>query len=84
MKKKMSAEEFDQMVDAGEDVSELLVPAGTKAVNLDLPVWMIEALDSAAGLRNIPRKALINTWIFEMLKTEQLMQKNADRRRSAG
>jgi hypothetical protein len=33
------------MVDNGEDLSDVLVPANVKLVVIDLPSWMIVALD---------------------------------------
>lgn len=81
MKKQVTAEEFDRMVDAGEDVSHLLEPAGNKTVNIDLPIWVIEELDAAAGRRNVARKALINIWLIDRLEAERLQVAGRDRRK---
>ena len=51
MKKSLPAEELDRKFDAGEDISEYLDFDNTrplnreKRVNVDLSVWMLNALD---------------------------------------
>ena len=38
-----------------------------KRVNVDFPLWMVEALDDEAGRLGINRQAVIKTWIAERL-----------------
>ena len=65
---KISAEEFDRKFDAGEDVSEHVDwDSATKKVNVEFPVWMIQALDVEAKRLGIPRQAIIKLWIDERL-----------------
>ena len=76
--KKMSTEEFDRRIDAGEDSTEIVeykiipnheVPA-TQRVNVDLPLALLTKLDLAAGVRGISRQSLIKTWLYEKIKGE--------------
>lgn len=83
MKKQLTAEEFDRMVDEGEDVSALVEPAANKTVNIDLPRWMIEDLDAAAGNLNISRKAMINVVLGQFLQAQKAFQASGERRRTA-
>ena len=78
-KKKVKIEEFDKMVDDGDDLSAVLVPASVKPVMIDLPLWMITALDEEARRLNVARKALINIWLADRLQSNQqtLEQKKA-------
>jgi hypothetical protein len=71
----MKAEEFDQRFDAGEDVTEFLDIAEArrpgheqKRVNVDFPVWMIEALDHEARRLGVTRQSIIKVWIAERLE----------------
>ena len=70
-KKKVSVEEFDRMVDDGDDLSEVLVPVSVKPVSIDLPSWMITALDEEARRLNVARKALINIWLADRLQSNR-------------
>ena len=72
-KKKVSVEEFDKMVDDGDDLSDVLVPVSVKPVMIDLPNWMITALDDEARRLNVARKALINIWLADRLQSNQQM-----------
>ncbi len=70
-KKKVTVEEFDKMVDDGDDLSAVLVPVSVKPVMIDLPSWMIIALDEEARRLNVARKALINIWLADRLQSNQ-------------
>lgn len=70
-KKKITVEEFDKMVDDGDDLSSVLVPVSVKPVMIDLPSWMITALDEEARRLNVARKALINIWLADRLQSNQ-------------
>ncbi|MCH7825343.1 MAG: CopG family transcriptional regulator [Acidobacteria bacterium] len=71
----MKAEEFDKKFDDGEDISEFLDLAKArrpgleqKRVNVDFPVWMIQALDREATRIGIPRQSLIKMLIARHLE----------------
>ena len=74
MKKSLPAEELDRKFDAGEDISEYLYFDNTrplnreKRVNVDLSVWMLNALDREAERLNISRQAVIKTMLDAQLR----------------
>ena len=70
----MKASEFDRKFDAEEDIIELLdlskakrLGTEQKRVNVDFPVWMIEALDNEAKRIGVTRQSIIKFWIAERL-----------------
>jgi len=74
--KTITAKEFDEKFDAGEDVLEycildnILRPGlEQRRVNVDFPAWMIERLDQAARELGVTRQSVIKFWIAERLKT---------------
>jgi hypothetical protein len=69
------AEEFDQKVDDGDDVTGDLDLAAIRRpaleqrrVNVDFPSWMIESLDRQARRLGVTRQSLIKLWIAERLE----------------
>ncbi len=81
--KKITAEEFDQKFERGEDISEHLdfsrsvklkdfnkLKTNTKKVNVDFPEWVINALDQEAKKIGVTRQSIIKVWIAERLKAE--------------
>lgn len=67
-KKAITAAEFDEKFERGEDVSEHLnVAHAVKRVNVDFPAWSIEELDREADRLGIARQALIKLWVIEKL-----------------
>ncbi len=73
--KKIKAEDFDAMFDSGEDVSEYLDFSKAKRpgreqkrVNVDFPIWMVEALDREAQRVGVTRQSIIKVWLAERLK----------------
>ena len=76
MKKKyITAKEFDEMFDAGEDISEYLNPDDAKRpdikqkrINLNLPSWMLNRIDREARKTGVNRQFIIKSWIAEKLK----------------
>ena len=74
MKKSLPAEELDRKFDAGEDISEYLDFDNTrplnreKRVNVDLSVWMLNALDREAERLNISRQAVTKTMLDAQLR----------------
>jgi hypothetical protein len=70
----MNAEELDRKFDEGGsvleyfDLSTARRPAlETKRINVDFPMWMVEALDKEAQRLGIHRQAVIKTWIAQLL-----------------
>jgi len=69
----MKAEDFDKKFDEGvEDIIEYLDLSQVKRpgyeqklVNVDFPLWMIDALDREAKRLGITRQSLIKVWISE-------------------
>jgi hypothetical protein len=77
MKKSLPAEELDRIFDAGEDISEYIdrkstrpLNAEIKRVNVDMPAWMLNALDNEAARLNISRQAVIKTMLDVQIKAE--------------
>ncbi|MFQ4145903.1 type II toxin-antitoxin system BrnA family antitoxin [Chlorogloeopsis sp. ULAP02] len=71
----MKAEEFDEKFDAGEDVTAYLdlntirrPGYEQRRVNVDFPIWMIEALDREAARIGVTRQSIIKVWIAERLE----------------
>jgi len=74
--KTITAKEFDEKFEAGEDVlehcdKEKIRRPGLeqRRVNVDFPSWMIERLDQAARELGVTRQSVIKFWIAEKLKT---------------
>ncbi len=70
----MKAKELDKKFDAGEDVTKYLDLTRARRpgheqrrVNVDFPVWMIEALDREASRLGVPRQSLIKVLIARHL-----------------
>ena len=82
--KTITAKEFDEKFDKGEDISEYLdfskatrpnaLNTNTKKVNIDFPQWVIEALDKEARKIGVTRQSIIKVWIAERLKEETHLQ----------
>ena len=78
--KTITAKEFDEKFDNGEDISEYLdfskatrpstLKTDTKKVNVDFPQWVIESLDKEAKKIGVTRQSIIKVWIAERLKEE--------------
>ena len=81
--KTITAKEFDEKFDNGEDITEYLdfsrarrlknvktLKTETKKVNVDFPEWIIEALDQEARKIGVTRQSIIKVWIAERLKEE--------------
>lgn len=71
----MKAKKFDSDFDAGKDVSHVLDVSKArrplqeqKRVNVDFPVWMIDALDREAGRFGVTRQSIIKVWLAERLE----------------
>ncbi len=78
--KTITAKEFDEKFDNGEDISEYLdfskaarpntLNTNIKKVNVDFPEWIIESLDREAKKIGVTRQSIIKVWIAERLKEE--------------
>jgi len=78
--KTITAKEFDEKFDNGEDISEYLdfskatklnsLNTNTKKVNVDFPQWVIDSLDKEAKKIGVTRQSIIKVWIAERLKEE--------------
>ena len=81
--KAITAKEFDEKFDNGEDITEYLdfssakrlkdikkLKTETKKINVDFPEWIIEALDNEARKIGVTRQSIIKVWIAERLKEE--------------
>jgi len=76
--KTVTAEEFDRIFDEGkEDMTEYLDLSTlqrasdlVKRVNVDFPLWMIDALDREASRIGVARQAIIKMWIDERLSQQ--------------
>jgi hypothetical protein len=83
--KRIKAEDFDKLFDEGADItpyldlkSVRLVEPQIQRVNVDLPDWVVSALDNAATRRGIARQALVKHWLVERLdeESEKLVKKH--------
>jgi CopG antitoxin of type II toxin-antitoxin system len=70
----MKAEEFDTKFDNDEDITEFLDLSQVrrpgyeqKRVNIDFPVWMIEALEKEAKRLGVTSDSIIKLWLAERL-----------------
>lgn len=74
----ITTEELDRKFDEGEDISEHLdwdkavrPNLDQKRVNLDLPIWMIQNLDSEAKRIGVTRQSIMKVWLSERIKEER-------------
>jgi hypothetical protein len=73
----MNPEELDMKFDEGVEILEYFdlnsakrPGLDTKRVNVDFPVWMVEALDKEAKRLGVHRQAVIKTWIAQILDAQ--------------
>lgn len=73
----MKASEFDRLFDDSESVIGTLELASARKpnleqrkVNVDFPIWMIEALDRTARRLGVTRQSVIKMWLAERLERE--------------
>jgi hypothetical protein len=71
----MKAKDFDRKFDAGERILEQLDLSKArrpkqeqKRVNVDFPIWMVQALDKEARRLGVPRQSIIKMWLAERLQ----------------
>ena len=70
----MKAEEFDVKFDNGEDMTKFLdlsqarrLGYEQKRINIDFPIWMIEALEHEAKRLGVTSDSIIKLWLAERL-----------------
>ena len=73
----MKASEFEKKSDDGESVIEDLDLSRArrpgeeqKRINVDFPVWMIQALDREARRMGVTRQSVIKMWLAERLQQQ--------------
>lgn len=71
----MKARDFDKKFDQGEDVTDHLnlekvrrVRHTQKRVNVDFPLWMVEALDKEASRLGVPRQSIIKMLVADHIE----------------
>ena len=74
-KKSISTQEFDELLDSGEDISSHLDMKSakrqelqTRRVSVDFPEWMIKTLDKEAARLGVTRQSVIKFWIAEKMR----------------
>ncbi len=73
-KKTITAKEFDEKFDRGEDVMEYMDLSTLKLnqpiqrINVDIPKEMLQKVDTEAARIGVPRTSLIKMWIAEHIK----------------
>ena len=80
MKKKyITATEFEEKFESGEDLSSYLDLDNAsrpgleqKRVSVDFPLWMVQKLDKVAKRLGVTRQSVIKVFISEKLKEESL------------
>ena len=72
---KTKASDFDKKFDDGEDViAELDLSKAApprekqKRINMEVPVWMLAALDREAKRLGVTRQSIIKMWLAERLQ----------------
>lgn len=77
----MKAEELDRKFDDGEEVLQYFDLTSAKRpglevkqvqVNVDFPLWMLEALDRESQRLGVHRQVVIKTWIAEKLESQKV------------
>lgn len=70
----MKAKEFDAAFERGEDITPYLDMSSAcrpnleqKRVDVEFPVWMLNALDREARHLGVTRQAVIKVWLAERL-----------------
>lgn len=74
----MKAEDFDKKFDDGKEdiIDELDIASARrvnyeqKRINVDMPCWVIDALDQEAARVGVTRQSIIKVWLVERLKAE--------------
>ena len=74
----ITAEEFDQRFDRGDDISAFIDRSSirrpgvdARRVNVDFPEWIIQNLDVESKMIGVSRQSLIKLWVSERLQLER-------------
>jgi hypothetical protein len=72
--KRITAKEFDEKFDAGEDITPYLDMSSARRpneelrrVNVDFPRWMVNQLDREAKRIGVTRQSIIKIWLAQRL-----------------
>jgi hypothetical protein len=77
---KMSAKDFEEKFEKGEDLTQYLdMDHAVRRVNVDFPAWAIEALDHESDRVGITRQALIKFWVVEKLDSLRVSLREKNR-----
>ncbi len=75
---KTKASDFDKKFDDGEsvvadlDLSKARRPLEEqKRINMDVPIWMLAALDREAKRLGVSRQSIIKMWLAERLQARE-------------
>lgn len=70
----MKAKELEKLFDDKQNISEYLDLSKTarpneklQRVNVDFPIWMVEALDKESKRLGVPRQSIIKFWVAEKI-----------------
>jgi hypothetical protein len=70
----ITAKEFDEKFDNGEDISEYIdwssarkINDAPQRVNVDFPRWVVNRLDRESKRLGVSRQSLVKFWITERL-----------------
>ena len=76
----MKAKDFDKKFDEGQedltDALDLSTARRTnrleqKRINVDIPLWMVEALDREAARIGVTRQSIIKMWLAERVEERE-------------
>ena len=73
MKAKITAAEFDQAFERGEqfemlDLENATVHAPMQRINIDIPKHILHQIDNEANRIGVPRTSILKLWIVEKLR----------------
>ena len=79
----ITAQEFEQRFDDGEDITPYIDVSSihrpgleSRRVNVDFPEWIIQKLDLQSKLIGVSRQSLIKLWVSERIQQEHQNQKS--------
>jgi hypothetical protein len=79
--KSITAKEFDEKFDNGEDISEYVdwstairPNREVQRINVDFSTWMVRALDAEAVRLGVTRQSVIKMWIGDRLDALKAQQ----------
>ena len=76
--KKLTAKGLDENFDNGEDITGSLdVENATKRVNLDLPIWLLKAIDMERERKGQTRQALMRGILVDYIDSKKDLLRRA-------